>query len=83
MKIREKIAGLYQYRHKTLQILKNHIFSSFVLIQKKQKVKSSRRYTVTPIYGCDLWERRLLNVLLIFLHVDQLKSLPVRKKNKS
>jgi hypothetical protein len=33
--------GFNQYRHKTLQILKNLIFSSFVLIQKKQKIKAS------------------------------------------
>jgi hypothetical protein len=46
-------------------------------MQINQKVKSSRRYTVAPIYDCDLWERRLLYVLLIFLHVGQLKDLPV------
>jgi hypothetical protein len=50
--------------------------------KSNRKVKSSRRYTVTPIYDCDLWERRLLNVLLIFLHVGQLKYLPTCK-NKS
>ncbi|MDR1197787.1 MAG: hypothetical protein LBK94_02070 [Prevotellaceae bacterium] len=35
------------------------LFSSFVLIQKKQKIKNSRHYTIAPIYNCDLWERRL------------------------
>jgi hypothetical protein len=42
---RGKLQGFNQYRHKTLQILKNLIFSSFVLIQKKQKIKAytSRR----------------------------------------
>jgi hypothetical protein len=44
-------------------------------MQINQKVKSSRRYTVAPIYNCDLWERRLLNILLIFLHVDHLKNI--------
>jgi hypothetical protein len=39
------------------------------------KVKSSRRYMPTPIYDCDLLERRLHDVLLIFLHVDQLKNI--------
>jgi hypothetical protein len=41
----EKLHGFNQYRHKTLQILKNLISSSFVLIQKKQKIKAytSRR----------------------------------------
>jgi hypothetical protein len=41
----KKLQGFNHYRHKTLQILKNLIFSSFVLIQKKQKIKAytSRR----------------------------------------
>jgi hypothetical protein len=51
-------------------------------IQREQKVKSSRRYTVTPIYDRDPQERRLLDVLLKFLHVDQLKNIPARE-NKS
>jgi hypothetical protein len=43
----KKLQGFNQCRHKTLQILKNLIFSSFVLIQKKQKIKAytSRRPT--------------------------------------
>jgi hypothetical protein len=37
--------GINQSRHKTMQILKNFILSSFVLIQKKKKIKAytSRR----------------------------------------
>jgi hypothetical protein len=44
--------------------------SSFVLIQKKQKIKSGRRYTVAPIADCDLRERRPLDVLIKFVQVD-------------
>jgi hypothetical protein len=44
--------------------------SSFVLIQKKQKIKSGRRYTVARIVDCDRRERRPLDVLIGFVQVD-------------
>jgi hypothetical protein len=47
------------------------VFSS--LDTKEAKNQEQPTLSVAPIYGCDLWERRLLNVLLIFLHVDFIK----------
>jgi hypothetical protein len=56
---RKKLQGFNQYRHKTLQILKNLIFSSFVLIQKKQKIKAS-------LLGDPLTARRLTELMSRF-----------------
>ncbi|MDR1347252.1 MAG: hypothetical protein LBJ63_02310 [Prevotellaceae bacterium] len=57
----KKLQGFNQYRHKTLQILKNLIFSSFVLIQKKQKIKASVAFgeLVNSVLGDPLTAQRL------------------------